>query len=251
MSWIVPRRISGPAFRLFCLPYAGGGAAGYAQWPAAFGRDVEVCPIELPGRQTRWRERPFTRVGSLATALREALADDLDVPYALFGHSMGALLAFELARTLRREGAPGPRVLFVSGAPAPQLPRLQPNTHDQPDSAVLDRLRAMGGVAEQLCAEPELVELLLPAIRADFEVCETYEHRDEPPFSFPIVAFTGTEDGEAPPERMVPWSEQTTGPFERHLLPGDHFFPHSAQAALLEVVRSVISRARAITAEVL
>ncbi|MFC5946639.1 thioesterase II family protein, partial [Micromonospora harpali] len=138
-GWVMgARRRTAPALRLFCLPYAGGNASAYTQWPDAFPDDVEVCAVELPGRQTRWRDDAFTRVEPLVEALASALAGELGVPYALFGHSMGSLVAFELARELRRRGLGEPRVLFVSGGPAPQLPREQPRIHDGPQALVVE-----------------------------------------------------------------------------------------------------------------
>ncbi|MFE6520895.1 thioesterase II family protein [Streptomyces sp. NPDC057794] len=241
-GWIVgTRRPATPAVRLFCLPYAGGGASTYSAWPALFPDEVDVCPVELPGRLTRWSETAFDRAEPLVEALATALEAELDVPYALFGHSMGALLAFELARALRRRGADEPRILFVSGGPAPQLPRRLPQIHDELDDVVVDRLRNLGAVPEDVYAEPELLELLLPTIRADFSVVETYKHQPEPPLGCPVVAFAGTEDREVPPELVASWHEQTTGGFTHHILPGDHFFLHSARTALLNTVRTALT----------
>ncbi|WP_371588627.1 thioesterase II family protein [Streptomyces virginiae] len=234
-----PRRTA-PAIRLFCLPYAGGAASAYAQWPGPFAGDVEICPIELPGRQTRWHDPAFTRIEPLIDALATAIAGELDVPYALFGHSMGSLLAFELARALRRRGFGEPRALFVSGGPAPQLRREQSWVHDQPDQIVVAKLRSLGGLPEEVLAQPELLELLMPTIRADFSVCETYEYRPEPPLTCLIVAFAGTEDRDVPPARMAPWREQTSGVCVQHVLPGDHFFLRSSQAELLDIVRPAL-----------
>ncbi|MFF9405984.1 thioesterase II family protein [Streptomyces anandii] len=243
-GWIVgARRPAAPAVRLFCLPYAGGGASAYAAWQALLPDDIEVCPVELPGRLTRWSENAFERAEPLVEALATALEGELDVPYALFGHSMGTLLAFDLARALRRRGADEPRVLFVSGGPAPQLPRRLPLIHDQPDDVVVSRLRDLGAVPEDVYAEPELLELLMPTIRADFSVVETYTHRPEPPLGCPVVVFAGTEDREVPPDQVAPWHEQTTGGFTQHVLPGDHFFLHSARTALLDTVRAALTAA--------
>ncbi|MET9666786.1 alpha/beta fold hydrolase [Streptomyces sp. NPDC006475] len=242
-GWILgtQHRTTAPAIRLFCLPYAGGAASAYAQWSPFLGDEVEVCGIELPGRQSRWSDRPFTRMEPLVDALASAIESELDVPYALFGHSMGSLVAFELARELRRRGAAEPHVLFASAGPAPQLRRPESRVHDQPDAVVIDKLRSLGGLPEEIYAEPELLELLLPTIRADFEVLETYAYRSAPPLTCPIVSFAGTGDHEVPVARVAPWREQTTAGFTQHELRGDHFFLRSAQAQLLETVRAALA----------
>jgi len=243
-GWIVGgRRPAAPAVRLFCLPYAAGGASIYAPWRSSFADDIELCPVELPGRQTRRRDSAFTCVDSLVDALASGLAGEFDVPYALFGHSMGSLVAFELARALRRRGVGEPSVLFVSGGRAPQLPREHPVVHDQPDAVVIAKLRSLGALPKDICDEPELVELLMPTIRADLTVCETYEYRPEPPLTCPIVAFAGADDPEVPPARMDPWREQTSGGFLKQVLPGDHFFLHSSRSALLDAVHAALAGA--------
>jgi len=244
-GWIVgarPRRTR-PAVRLFCLPWAGGSAAAYASWTDAVRDDVEVCPIELPGRQTRWQESPFERLDPLVNSLATALSSELGGRFALFGHSMGALVAFELARTLRRRGEGEPETLFVSAGAAPQLPRSLPWVPDQPDSVVREKLRELGGVPAEVDESPELMELLMPVIRADFSVCETHRYRPEPPLRCPIVAFCGEQDREVPPARMAPWAEQTTGGFSQHVLPGGHFALENERDKVLTVIRSRLAAA--------
>jgi surfactin synthase thioesterase subunit len=238
-GWISgPLRLDAPSVRLFCLPYAGGAASIYEPWRDAFGAGVEVCAIEPPGRQTRLREPAYTRLDLLVEALATAIADELDVPYALFGHSMGSLLAFELARELRRRGAAEPCALFVAGGAAPRLPNLKPPVHAAPDAQVFARLRELGGLPAEVHDEPELMRLFLPTIRADFALFETYEYRPQPPLDCPVVAFTGSEDREITPTRLAPWAEETTGRFEYHVLPGGHFFLRTSQTALLDLIRS-------------
>ncbi|MEU2764737.1 alpha/beta fold hydrolase [Streptomyces sp. NPDC006906] len=241
-GWIVaPPRRTAPALRLFCLPYAAGAASVYASWSGALGKQVEICPIEYPGRQTRLRESPHIRLEPLVDALASALADELDLSYALFGHSMGSFVAFELARELRQRGAGEPYVLFVSGGQAPRLRHELPRIHNQPDAVVVDRLRELGGLPGEVDDELELLELLMPAIRADFAVCETYEYHPEPPLTCPVVAFAGAEDREVPPKCMAPWAEETTGPFIRYVLPGDHLFLRPSQTALLDIIRVALT----------
>ncbi|MFX0592793.1 thioesterase II family protein [Melissospora conviva] len=244
-GWLAggPRRAAAPAVRLFCLPYAGGGSSAYGGWQQLLGAAVEVCPVELPGRQSRWHDPAYSRVRPLVESLASALAAELDVPYALFGHSMGSLVAFELARELRRRGVPPPRILFAAGGPAPDLRRLSPDIHDRPDAVVVDRLRRLGNLDEEIAAESELLELLLPAIRADFSVCETYRYAPEPPLDCPIVAFAGDEDQEVPVERVAPWREHTSAAFSLQVLPGGHFFPISARDAMLRTIRATLGAA--------
>jgi surfactin synthase thioesterase subunit len=241
-GWIVgPPAARPPALRLFCLPHVGGSASVYEPWRGALGADVEVCPVELPGRQTRLRDEPIAQLAPLVDALASSIEDELDVPYALFGHSLGALVAFELARELRRRGADEPRVLFTSGGPAPRLPRVRPPVHDAPDDRVIALLEALGGLPADVLDEPELLRFFLPTIRADFAVFETYEYRPEPPLTCPVVVFTGAADVEVPPARVAPWSAESTGPFTFHVLPGGHFFVQTARPAVLDLVRAALA----------
>ena len=240
-GWIAgPPPGSTPAVRLFCLPFVGGAAWAYDPWRGQLSDRVDVCAIELPGRGARLREPVFTRleplVDALATALAPAITGELDVPYALFGHSMGSLVAFELARELRRRGAGEPCVLFASGGPSPRLTRRRVPLHGATDDEVIAGLRRLGGLPGEVEAEPRLLTAFLPTIRADFEVYETYEYRPEQRLSCPVVAFTGSEDDSVAKDRVLPWEQETTGPFQCHVLPGGHFFLRTAQQALLELV---------------
>lgn len=241
-GWIVgPPRMDSPDLRLFCLPYVGGSASVYEPWRGAFGEDVEVCTVELPGRQGRMREPAIPRLEPLVDALATALADELDVPYAIFGHSMGSLIAFELARELRRRGYDEPCALFVSGGPAPRLPMDRAPWYNASDTEVIARLQGLGGLPDEIRDEPELLQFFLPMIRADLEVFETYQYRPGRPLDCPTVAFTGSVDREVPVTRVAPWSQECAGRFEYHVLPGGHFFLRSSQAALLDLIRGVLA----------
>jgi medium-chain acyl-[acyl-carrier-protein] hydrolase len=224
-AWIAFVRPNPAArLRLFCLPHAGGGAVLYRAWPDAMPPEVEVCPVQLPGRGTRLRERPLESMGPLVQELARALRPLLDRPFAVFGHSMGALVGFEWARELRRQGAPLPCHLFMAGRRAPQLADPEPRVHDAPESALVDHVRRLGATPREVLEDPDLMRLLLPALRADLAVCETYAYEDEPPLSCPISALLGREDGHAPPADAEAWRAQTAGPFRMETFPGGHFF---------------------------
>jgi len=249
-GWIAgPSHGSTPALRLFCLPYVGGAAWTFEPWRGLLGEDVELCTVELPGRGSRMREPAFSRMGALVEALASAVTDELDVPYALYGHSMGSLVAFELARELRRRDLPEPQVLFASGGPAPRLSGQRmavhrPEVHRATDEQVIARLLSLGGLPEEVMAEPALLKAFLPAIRADFAVFETYEYRPERLLGCPIVVLTGRDDAEVPPAHSLPWSRETTGPAEHRVLPGGHFFLRSAQEEVLAIVRHALEGAK-------
>ena len=241
-GWITgARRPYPPAARLFCLPHVGGAASEYEPWRGGLGDDVEVCAVELPGRQTRMRERPYDRIGPLVADLAAAIDDELDVPYALFGHSMGALVAFELARRLRAAGAPQPCALFVSGAPGPRLTRDREPLYDAPTEKIVAWLDGLGGLPEELRAEPALLECFLPLIRADFALVDTYRYRAQELLECPVVAFAGSDDEAVPLTRVAVWAEETAGRFEYHVLPGGHFFPRTARSALLDRVHGTLA----------
>jgi len=235
-GWVgypVPRPAA--AVRLFCLPYAGGGASAFQDWPAGLPGVVEVAAVHLPGREGRFAEPPIDRMGVLVEVLADALPPHLDRPFAFFGHSMGARVGFELARELRRRGARGPVRLFVSGCRAPQLPP-DPPTFDLPDDQLVARLRELGGTPPEVFAQPELVELLLPTVRADLTAVETVRFSPGPPLDCPIRAFGGSHDPEATPEETAAWEAQTRAGFTLQVLPGDHFFLHDQRDALLTTV---------------
>jgi medium-chain acyl-[acyl-carrier-protein] hydrolase len=233
-TWLTnPRPAPDARLRLFCVPYAGSGPSAFRTWPAALPASVEVRPVQLPGREGRFREPAHTRLVALAAALAEGLLDDLDRPFAFFGHSMGALVAFEVARQLRRRGAPAPAGLVVSGRPAPQLgPRAAP-LHALPDDKFVAALAARGGLPEAVRQDPELLAVVLPALRADLVACETYAYMAEPPLDCPVTAYGGLQDPQAGWSDLQAWAQQTTARFGLRMFPGGHFFLHGAQPQVL------------------
>lgn len=221
--------------RLICFPYAGGGAHIYRAWPESLPATVEVCAVQLPGRGARLMEEPFTQMPLLVQAIAEALLPYLDKPFAFFGHSMGALVGFELARDLRRRNRPGPSRLFVSGCFAPDIPDPYP-LHNLPDSELLEGLRRLNGMPQEALENAELMRLMLPTLRADCTVTETYHYADEPPLDCPVSAFGGLQDHLASRDQLEAWRQQTTASFSLRMFPGDHFFLHTAQPLLLQIL---------------
>ncbi|NUR63037.1 MAG: thioesterase [Catenulispora sp.] len=225
--------------RLFCFPHAGGGAGFFRPWRLALQPDVEVCAVVLPGREGRLRETPYVRMTHLLGPLTEALADHIDRPYAILGHSTGAAVGFEAARRLSVL-ASAPRCLVVSGRRAPGPPEAVPR-YLLPDEQFLDQVAALGGTPPELLARPDLLDLFLPSLRADFELNETYAQLPGDPLPCPVVAMAGEDDPEVSAEQMVAWRRFGTGPFALHVFPGDHFFLSGAPAAAVRVVRAALA----------
>lgn len=235
----VPGRIPA-ARRLFCFPYAGGGAGIFRGWRTRLPDDVELCPVQYPGRENRLRETPHRSIHTLAAEVVRMLPPLLDLPFAFFGHSMGALVAFEAARELRRRGFPRPFHLVVSGAAAPHLPR-EGASHLLDDEGLVEEVRRMNGTPEGVFEHPELMRILLPLIRADLAACETYAHHDEAPLECSITALAGAADELVRPERMEEWGAHTRGAFELEVVPGDHFFIDRHPAPLLSTLRHTLT----------
>jgi medium-chain acyl-[acyl-carrier-protein] hydrolase len=232
-----------PRLRLVCFPYAGGNAAAYRSWATAFPPDIEVLGVQLPGRGTRFKEPLSTRLAPLLDALAlEVTKLGEDAPFAFFGHSMGALLAFELARELRRRGAPLPTHLFVAGHRAPGLPERNAPIHHLSDAEFLTALRRYGGMPASVLEQPELMEMVLPIVRADFALVEAWRDIQGAPLDLPITAFRGDNDANATAEEMDSWRAHTLGEFILHTLPGDHFFIQSAEPALLDRVTRALAQ---------
>ncbi|HEX7842177.1 MAG TPA: alpha/beta fold hydrolase [Kofleriaceae bacterium] len=235
--WFIrPVTVPEPALRLVCIPYAGGAASVYRGWGQLAPREVEVCAVELPGRGSRISEAPFSHLMSLVRALGDALEPLLDRPFALFGHSMGGLVAFELARLLRQRGWPAPRHLFVSATPAPGTPPARPLLHRTSDAELIDRLRELNGTPQEILDHAELMALLLPVIRADFAALETHEPREEPPLDVPLTVFGGVLDRRVRPAALEGWRAHSTAATRLRLWPGDHFYLHGAARELVGAV---------------
>jgi len=197
---------------------------------------IEVCPVKLPGREDRLFDSPHTSLDELSAVLANELATFTPLPFAFFGHSMGAMIAYELARYLRRRQLPLPVHLLVSGHRAPQLPEMRPHIYHLPDAQFIARLSDMNGTPREVVAHRELMELLLPALRADFTLCDTYTYVPDAPLECPIAALSGTDDAIATPEHIEPWREQTSAVFKMHAFAGGHFFVNTLQQSVIKTV---------------
>jgi medium-chain acyl-[acyl-carrier-protein] hydrolase len=239
--------------KLFCFPYAGGRASIYSDWANHLPSGVQVVPVELPGRGAWLRETPWTSFPPLIDALADAIQPHLEIPFAFFGHSMGSMIAFELSRLLRSRYGREPQTLFASGRRAPQVPDDQPATYDLPKDEFIAELRRIGGTPKEVLEHDELMELMIPLLRADFRLVQTYKYFSGAPLRCPITVFGGLEDCEETRDLLLAWKEQTISEFTLHQVPGDHFFLRSSQSFLLGLLsrelEKVIARSRSITAK--
>ncbi|NEN98357.1 MAG: acyltransferase domain-containing protein [Moorea sp. SIO3I7] len=228
--------------RLFCFPYAGAGASIFRSWLELLPPEIEVCSIQLPGRENRLEEEPFTRLSPLIQALTPVLHPYLDIPFAFFGHSLGALISFELARELRKQNLPSPVHVFVSASPAPQLPDLNLPIHRLPDDEFIQSLGRLNGTPQETLENPELMELFLPVLRADFAILETYFYSSADPLDCPITVFGGKSDPKVSDSELEAWRKQTQKDFTLQMFPGDHFFLKSHDQLLLDAIASQLSQ---------
>lgn len=229
------------ATRLYCLPHAGASAASFAGWQRIAGSAITICPVQPPGRAERFREAPYRDVAAFVDGLIADLGHQFRGRYALFGHSMGALVVFELARRLRSTGAEQPLHLFVSGRPAPQLADRRLALRDLPTNQLIGELRRIGGTPDMLLRDPELLEAFLPLMRADFAVNEDYRYREEDPMAVPLTAFGGRVDPRADESELRAWAAQTSGRFDCHVYPGGHFFAERHADHMLDIIRAELS----------
>lgn len=222
--------------RLFCFPYAGGGPSIYRGWEHYLPQGLEVWPAQPPGRGSRYKEQPYSEMRTLIDSAAAAIEPFLDLPISLFGHSVGAIASFELAHKLKRDFDFDVSHLFVSGSPAPQLPRRGPRLRHLPEDEFITELKSLNGTPPEILENPELMQMIIGTLRADFAIAETYSFSGGPPLACPITAFGGFEDDLASHEDLEAWKIQTTGAFDLWELPGDHFFVHTSESLILQVL---------------
>lgn len=237
-------------FRLFCFPYAGGGATAYRTWGKEFPPEIEVCVVQYPGREGRLRETPFTRMPALIEALLPHIRRAAGQPFAFFGHSLGGLVAYELTRALCDGGYPMPAHLFVSARRAPHLPERNSPIHQLPHDAFIDELLTRyGGIPPVILQNKDLLQLYMPVLRADIELFETYVHAASTPLACPISAFGGREDRQALHDEIAAWQQMTSSAFRLRMLEGGHFFIQQRLSELVQAILDDLQWPQAVAAE--
>lgn len=232
-----------PRLRLLCFSYAGAGANVFAPWKDLLGTDIDLIACQLPGRESRFRDPPFQRMSDALDELEPALAPLIDQPYAMFGHSMGALLAFELTRRIEAAGLRRPERLIVSGRRAPDLPSEPIHFADQCDEEFVGELRRMGGTPQELLDNPDILAALLPMIRADFRVCESYTYAPGAKLATPITAYGAHGDCDVGLEGVKGWSRFSIRPFTHRMFGGSHFFLNEDRGALIRCMLKDLAHA--------
>lgn len=226
--------------RLLCLPHAGAGASAYRSWGRGLPGYIGVCPVQPPGRERRYRDQPLGSAAAIVGLLAPEILAGVAAPYAIFGHSTGALCAFELAREIRRLGGPEPAHLFVAGRRAPQLPIKRTAIGGLSVAGLAALLRQLGGTPEEVLQSPELLGRLQPLLAADFEVNENYAYSPQPPLDVPITAFAATRDDGRGPAEMSGWAEHTAAGFRLHALDGGHFAVFDREQGVLGRISGVL-----------
>lgn len=236
-SWLIRQGSPERRLRLFCFPYSGGNAVSFAPWQRELDPAIEVCAVQFPGRGARFRDKPYVSFAALIEALGELIREQADgLPFAFFGHSLGALVAFELTRFCRDRNLTMPVHLFASGCNAPPFrsKTRERRLHELEDDELIEALKDFNGTPQEILDNRELMGLVLPAIRADFALGGDYKYRSAPPLDIPLSVLTGLQDKHVQPEGLAGWKDETTREFRLHEFAGDHFFIHAQRGAVLE-----------------
>lgn len=222
--------------RLFCLPYGGGGTAAYFPWSRLLPPEVELCPIRLPGRENRLREAPYSQMEPLIAALAPSLTSLLDKPFTLFGHSMGAVVGFELLKRLEEQYGVKAVRFFASGRRAPHYPEQDPPMHHLPDSLLVAEVqKRYSGIPQVVLQDPDLLRLFLPTLRADMKLVETYQFSGGR-LACPITALGGIQDSMVSEAGLKAWEDLTRAGFRLQRFPGGHFYLQTQTQALLQLM---------------
>jgi medium-chain acyl-[acyl-carrier-protein] hydrolase len=232
--------VGSPVCRLFCFPYAGGNSTIYRGWQAALGSGIEVISIEPPGRGKRFLEAPISDMRVLIDEIVKELHPLMTVPSIFFGHSNGALVCYELAHELRRRGMKTPSHLILSAKQPPHIVE-DKVLHNLPTAELLAELKILNGTPPEILDNAELMELVLPLLRADFSLGETYQHRTGPRLECQMTLLGGADDADLSIEELAEWGRYSVHDATVHTLNGDHFFIHSCRDEVLQIVKQVIA----------
>lgn len=237
--WLVrsPQAPGSPAMTLYCFAFAGGSASAFMPWQADLGPNIDVCAIQLPGRGMRMLEPAWTSLPAVVDAVVDAIVQDNPGKFAFFGHSLGTVIAFEVTRSLAQRGIALPFHLFMSGAAAPPCHNKHREMHKLPDAEFIEKLGNYNGTPPEILEHKELMALLLPMIRADFQLVETYEYQAQARLTMPITSIQGRDDPYVTVEASDAWAQETTEAFAAHWFDGDHFYLIPQRAAVLDVLR--------------
>jgi surfactin synthase thioesterase subunit len=232
---------AGTRTALFCFPYAGGSPGIFQPWVNCLPPGIHLAALQWPGRGKQLGVQPFRRVRPLARKLAEVLRPALREPFAFFGHSLGALIAFEVALELRAMQAPTPIHIFASGRRAPRSASRYPPMHIIGEKQFIRELKDLNGCPQSVLTNPELLALFIPILRADCEMDETYVYEPAPPLDCSITAFGGSRDIRVSRKELEAWSEHTARRFKMYIVPGDHFFLHGGKDRVLSVISEQLS----------
>ncbi len=241
-AWVTcPNPQPQAAVRLFCLPFAGGGASVYRGWGKELGPTIEVCPIQIPGRENRFSETAHRDINTLAPAIASQLQFYIDTPYLIYGHSMGALVTFEVLRILQQKGQPLPSIAILGAHRAAHLPPKRRPMSELDDEAFIEKLTTFGGFPKEVLESEELLKFVMPTLRADFTLCDSYAHQPDDKLDCPLVLVAGKHDQEVGPQDMQPWDEHTSHSARLVTLDAGHFFLKTHQAELMQIIRQCAS----------
>lgn len=240
-TWVTcPQPNPNATLRLFCFGYAGGSATIFRTWHQYLPKNVEVCPIEIPGRGKQIKSTPYQQIEPLIIEIADHIIPYLDKPFMIFGYSMGSLISFELCRILRSQHNLLPLHLVVAARRAPQFPAEKPLISHLPDDEFIAELGKFNGTPQVVLDNDELMAIFLPIIRADFTLLESYNYTHQSPFDFPITTFGGLQDPEVSDNGLKAWEMQTNSSFSLKMLDGDHFFINSSKKQLLQYLTKII-----------
>lgn len=239
--WLINASVSQARMRLFCFPYAGGSAFNFMPWRAVLDPSIEISAVQLPGRGARIADAPIASMSTLLKMLAPVITQHSELRFAFFGHSVGALIAFELARYLQLHGVRGPERLFVSGCQAPQYRSPTRNLHELPDAAFLDELKNYNGTPAEVLENRELMELILPSIRADFALAESYAYRSGPLLHAPLSVFAGKDDDNKASGQVDGWKRETVGDCRISWFDGGHFFVNTARDPVIVQINAELA----------